>query len=163
MIRLALAALTLALPAGALAQTTTQAQPYLEAGARGDIFEITTSQIALMKSQTPAVRDYAMRMISDHTRATNQALEAAEEASVPAPPAILNAQQRQQITQLLNASGAQFDRLYWQIQVAAHTEALDLHRTYAQTGDTPRLRTFAARIAPPVANHLQMAQRHAAM
>ncbi len=163
MIRTGIATLALALCAPAFAQTTTMAQPYLEAGARGDIFEITTSQIALMKSQNAAVKDFAMRMISDHTRATNQALDAAKDASVVPPPAVLNDQQRQQVTQLLNASGAQFDRLFWQIQVDSHVKSLDLHRTYAQTGDTPRLRTFAARIAPPVQNHLETARRHARM
>ena len=163
MIRTGFATLALALCTPAFAQTTTMAQPYLEAGARGDIFEITTSQIALMKSQDQDVKDFAMRMISDHTRATNQALEAAKDASVLPPPAVLNEQQRQQITQLLNAFGAQFDRLFWQTQVDAHTRALDLHRTYAQRGDTPRLRTFAARIAPPVENHLETARRQAAM
>lgn len=161
--RPALVALALSLSTAAVAQTPEQAQPYLEAAARGDIFEITTSQMALMKSQDPMVRQYAQRMISDHTLATNNALAAATAAGVVPPPAVLNDQQRQQITQLLGASGAQFNRLYWQMQTASHQQALTLQRNYAAEGDTEQLRTFASRIAPVIAEHLEDARRHSAM
>lgn len=162
MIRPAFAALALSLSAtAASAQVPTTAQPYLAAASAGNIFEITTSQIALMKTQNPAIRDFAMRMIADHTLAGNNALAAAKDANIIAPPAILDDQQRAQITQLLNAPAGQFDRLFWKMQVAAHEKSLNLHRTFAQGGNEAQLRTFAARIAPVVENHLEVARRQA--
>jgi len=162
---LSAALMAAAAPLPALAQNAapTTAQPYLEASAKGDIFEITTSMIALQKSQTPAVREFANMMIADHTRTTNRALATAQRASVTPPPAVLDAQQRQQVTQLLNASGPEFDRLYWQIQTAAHQQALALQRNYAQAGDQPMLQGFAARAAPVIAEHLEDAQTQARM
>ena len=163
MLRTALAALTLGLSTAAMAQAPlpTQAQPYLRAAAQGDIFEITTSQVALLKTQNQAIRDYAMRMITDHTLTTNNALAAAVDANVVPPPAVLDEMQREKVGQLLNASGPQFDRLFWQMQVEAHQKALELQRTYAQSGDTAQLRTFAARAAPVIKNHLEVARRYA--
>lgn len=152
-----------AVPLSAQSPLPVTAPAYLEGAARGDIFEITSSQIALQRSQDRMVRDHAMTMISDHTLTTNRALAVAAEQGITPPPAVLDAQQRQMITQLLGASGAEFDRLYWQMQRSSHQQALSLQQNYARNGDLPALRDLAARIAPVVQEHLRMAQRHAGM
>ena len=42
--------------------------------------------------------------------------------------------------------------------VDAHQSALNLLQRYAQDGDTPALKTFAADTAPKVQKHLEMAK-----
>ncbi len=51
-----------------------------------------------------------------------------------------------------------FDRAYKAEQIAAHQEALTLHRNYADQGDLPPLREFAGRTAPVVEMHYGHAQ-----
>ncbi|WP_114945776.1 DUF4142 domain-containing protein [Microvirga calopogonii] len=73
---------------------------------------------------------------------------------VPLPPdkmAMLN--------QLASTSGPQFDRLYGQAQRMAHQEALALHSGYAQAGNDPSLRQFAASVVPHLEHHAADAQR----
>lgn len=63
------------------------------------------------------------------------------------------------LNQLAAASGPQFDRLYGQAQRTGHQEALALHSGYAQAGNDPGLRQFAASVVPHIEHHLADAQR----
>lgn len=157
----ALAAAALATPALAQmpAPTTTSAQPFLMMAAESDIFEISSSQVAIMKSRNPAVRNYATMLIDHHTTTTNTALAQAEAAGIVPPPSILQAPKRDMITQLLAAAPADFDRVYLTQQVPAHEQALALHTTYARSGDNAQLRNAAQAAVPFVTRHLADARR----
>lgn len=143
----------------AMAPTTTQAMPFLMMAAEGDIFEITSSQVAVMKSQNPQVRSYATMLIDHHTMTTNTALRQARAAGITPPPAILQEEKRDMITQLLGAAPADFDRVYLTQQVPSHEQALALQTAYARNGDTPQLRAAAADAVPFVSRHLADARR----
>lgn len=144
------------------AQPTTAAMPFMMLAGESDVFEITTSQIALMKSQNPEVRRYASMLIDHHSRTTNGLLTQAKAAGLTPPPAVLGSRKRALIDQLL-AAGPNVDRVYFQQQVPAHEEALALHTTYSQSGDTPQLRAAAASAVPFVTEHLAEARRMAGM
>lgn len=137
-------------PAGA----KVNAQPYLDTAGQSDVFEITSSQIALRKSANPAVRRYATEMIRHHTMTTNDALAAAKAGGVLPPPPVLNAQYRAMISELNAAGAADFDRLYVGQQALSHRGALELTTGYARTGDNPALRNAARRTVPIVKRHL---------
>ena len=163
-ILLAAALLPFAVPAGAQLQMpppapTTAAMPFLMLASESDIFEITSSQIALTRSQNPRVREYGTMLIRHHTMTTNLALAQAKAAGITPPPAILQQDKRDMITQLLEAQAADFDRVYLSQQVPAHEQALALHSAYARGGDTPQLRTLASSAVPIVQQHLTEARR----
>ena len=69
----ALAALAFAVPATATLPTPSdaaaprQAQAFLFKAGAGDIFEIVTSQMAVQRSASPAVKAFATMRIADHT------------------------------------------------------------------------------------------------
>ena len=63
------------------------------------------------------------------------------------------------LNQLASTSGPQFDRLYGQAQRMGHQEALALHTSYAQAGNDPSLRQFAASVVPHIEHHLEDSQR----
>ena len=169
----ALAAVTLASAAAAQAPSpsnppppppapTTAALPFLALAGESDVFEISSSQTAVMRSQNPDVRRFATMLIDHHTRTSNVALAQAKAAGInPAPPPVLGPQKRAMLDQLMAAPAAEFDRVYMQQQVPAHEEALALHTTYAQSGDTPQLRTAAQGAIPFVTQHLEEARRMA--
>lgn len=163
--RLAALALVLAtVPAAAVAQpadATTRAQSFLATAGMSDVYEITSSQIALMQSQDADVRRFAQMMIAHHTDTTNGALAAAKRAGVTPPPPVLDAAHRDKITALLNAQGPAFDTLYWSQQLAGHQAALALMQGYAANGDTPQLRAAAAATIPVVRQHLAQVQAKA--
>ena len=164
---LVLAASLAALPAAALAQTppppppgaTAQAQPYLMAAGAGDVFEITSSQVALQKSQNPQVRRFATMLIDHHTTTTNNALVAAKSGGVTPPPPVLDQNQRAMIGELMAAAPADFDRVFLAQQLPAHQAALAVNQGYAQGGDVPALRQAAAATVPVVRGHIAQVQR----
>ena len=59
----------------------------------------------------------------------------------------------------MGAEGREFDRLYIDAQIAAHREALQLHRGYAASGEDADLKKAAAEIAPIAEKHLAEARR----
>jgi len=140
------------------------ATPYVMAAGMSDQFEIQSSQIALQKSQNPAVRQFAQMLIAHHTQTTQTLMAAARSAGMTPPPPMLEPMQADMIAQLQGApAGPGFDRLYITQQIPAHQMALALHQTFAARGDVPALRTAAASAVPIVQQHLTEAQRMSGM
>lgn len=136
----------------------TSAMAYVRAAGESDLFEITSSQLALQRTQNPDIRAFASTMIDHHTSTTNTLLAAARAARMISPPAVLRPDKRAMIDQLNGQVGASFDRLYLRQQVMAHGEALAIHTSYAQRGDNAALRAAAAGTVPVVQGHLSTAQ-----
>lgn len=134
--------------------TPTRAMPYVAMAGASDMYEIQSSQLALTKAATPAVRDFAQMMIQHHTMTTQQIMAAAQSAGMTPPPPQLMPMQAQMIQELQGLSGAEFDRAYVRQQRRAHQMALALHSTYANNGDTPQLKQVAATARPVVQQHL---------
>jgi putative membrane protein len=63
------------------------------------------------------------------------------------------------IDELKGAKAKDFDKRYLSQQVDAHKEALTLMHGYATDGDVSSVKGFAAKTAPVVQEHLEMAQR----
>ena len=149
-----------ALPTPPQAAASQEAQAYLFHAGAGDVFEITSSMLAVLKSQKPEVRAFATKLIEHHTMTTNQTLTAAKTGGVMPPPPELSTMQKDMIAQLHAAEpGAAFDRLYMQQQVPAHQMALQVNSGYAQGGDNSTLRQNAAAAVPIIQQHLAEAQQ----
>ena len=146
-------------PPPAAPPVTTAAIPFLQLAGGSDVFEISSSQVALQRSQNPEVRRYAAMLVEHHTLTTNQALAAAKAAGILPPPPVLQPDKRDRITRLFAVAPDGFDREYLTQQVPAHEAALAVHRTYADEGDTPPLRAVAQGAVPIVTRHLEEAKR----
>jgi putative membrane protein len=160
-----LAAMT---PAPSLAQTPpppppaeakTSAMPYVTAAGISDLYEINSSQVALQKSQTPAIRKFATMLIKHHTMTTAATIKAAKKAGLSPTPPALDAGATASIAELQNASPTDFDRLYIGQQIPAHQAALDLHQSYATAGDQAPLRGTARTAVPIVKQHITAAMK----
>ena len=133
---------------------------YVRMAASSDMYEIQSSQIALSKAQSPAVRGFAQMMVRDHSNTTEQLMAAARAAGIPPMTPQMMPMHADMVARLQAASaGASFDRLYAQQQLMAHQQALALHSNYAARGDTPALRAVAGAATPIVRGHLEMVQR----
>lgn len=126
--------------------------------AQGNNAEIQTSQLALEKSQSETVRDYAQRMIEEHTLANQRLADMAAEhgMALPADPGPLNAAIAQELAQL---SGPEFDRAYMSAQENAHLRTIALLRTAITQGQTPEVQAYASEMLPNVTEHYEMASR----
>lgn len=132
---------------------------YVAAAAMGDMYEIQSAEIAPERSQSPQVRELAEMIRTDHTQASASlkqvAPQAAPEAEVPTE---LDERRKGMIDNLRSAPQAEFDRTYRAQQVAAHEEALTLHRGFADNEDGGALAEHARTVVPKIEMHLRMAQ-----
>ena len=159
---------TFALAAGAVLATAAvaHAQPspapaqYVARAGASDKFEIEEARMAERRSHNPRVLAFAQEMVRDHTDSTGKVTAAATRVMGHAPPtAMLEPHQRDNLRDLSSAAPRDFDRTYMTQQTAAHRDALDLHRNYAERGTDPELKRAAAEIRPVVQRHLDMADK----
>lgn len=119
---------------------------------QGNSTEVATSQLALAKSQDARVRQFAERMIADHTRANAELtpLGASQGVVLPKPPGVM----QQATAQMLQGlQGAEFDRQYLAGQVEAHENSITLFHHEALHGQDPQLRAYANRYLPALIAH----------
>lgn len=137
----------------------TKADVFAAKAADSDMFEIAAAKLAATRSTNPSVKKFAMAMEKAHT-ATSTELKAAIAASgaTITLPTMLSADAQGKIDDLTKADAKDFDKKYADSQVDAHQAALNLLQRYAQDGDTPAIKAFAAATAPKVQEHLNMAE-----
>lgn len=147
---------------GALAANTGPLtnEGFVKNAAMSDMFEINAAKIAEKKSTNGGVRKFAAEMIKAHT-ATTAGLKAALAKSgvVVTLPTALDERHQGMVDNLNAAKPEDFDKEYMNQQVAAHKEALDLMKGYADHGDNAALKAAATGTAPKVQSHLDMAQK----
>ena len=136
------------------AMSPLSAPGYMQMAASSDLFEIESSRMALQMSRNQAVRSFAQTMINDHSRTSSEMTSVAQQIGLDPPPPQMLPHHQDMLQRLREVPLADFDRAYKAEQIAAHEEALTLHRNYADRGDVDPFRTLAARAAPIVEMHL---------
>lgn len=134
---------------------TPTGQEFADKAAKSDAFEIASAKLALEKSKSADIKNFASMMIEDHTASTAKIKKAAKEAS-PAitPDATLTDDMRGKLADLAKLTGADFDKEYADQQIDAHQSALSLMTLYADSGDVASLKVAAGDIKPKVQAHL---------
>jgi putative membrane protein len=130
---------------------------YMAMAASSDMFEIQSSQLALQMSRNPAVQQFAQMMVGDHSRTTQNMMAVAQQVGLSPPPPQMMPHHAEMLERLRTA-GPDFDSAYKREQIAAHQEALNLHRNYAAQGDNPAFRTLAQQTVPIIEAHYGHAQ-----
>lgn len=119
----------------------------------GNLFEIESSQLALDRPVSPAVKAFARTMVDDHAAAGVRLREVIAVAHVAAPPEKLDARRIAQLEALRAASDDQFEKAYLDLQRKAHDEAVALFEGYAAGGENAALRAVAAELLPRLRAH----------
>jgi len=152
----------LAVPAAAqTAQTALSPQDFVTSAAVSNQFEIESSKVALEKSSSDAVKEFAHEMIADHGKAGDELKQAADKANVP-PATDLDGDRKAQVDALRNKAGVEFDQAYVVAQVKAHDDAVSVFSAYADHGTQSDLKAFAADTLPTLRKHQEEARRLAA-
>jgi putative membrane protein len=157
----ALAALALAAPAVAPAkaphgQVSAADKIWLQSGIEGDLFEIAGGKIAQQRASSQAVKDYAARLIADHTKSLKEATALAKAHGVKVPKA--PSQSEQWELKMVGAlSGTAFDAAYADLEAADHQQ--DIAETTEEVADGTNLgvRRAAKKDLPTLRAHLRIA------
>jgi putative membrane protein len=164
------------------------AQQFVSDAAIGGMKEVRLSELALDKSQNPQVRDFAMRMVHDHSEANSKLAEIAQQKGLNLPatntfaindpnwnnPMLTGSEQvkdgyllttnlpvatYQGVKHLRSLSGKEFDDAYIRDMVSDHIMTIHEFEVAQRNLSDPELRQFASTTLPTLRMHSEMAQR----
>ena len=130
---------------------------WLQTSIQGDRFEIAGGQLALSKSQTPAIRTLAQTLIKDHTKSLREAktLANALHTQIPHSPSFSETWELQVVGSF---SGAEFDKWYASLEVQDHKQDIAEASNEAKNGKQAHVRKSARRELPILKTHLRLSK-----
>jgi putative membrane protein len=131
-------------------------QAFLAKAFQANMFEIELGNLA-QRSSNPMVKQYAQRMVTDHTNLQNQLKTVASAQGVTLPTTVTPSD-RATIDRLSKLSGADFDREYINTMVKDHKEDISEFHHEATMGTMPTVKTYAANALPTLHEHLTLAE-----
>ncbi len=130
---------------------------FLTQAAQGGKAEVKLSQLALQKADNQDVKQFAQRMIDDHTKMNQQVSDMASQKNITLPDTPSRAQQAE-YNKLSKLSGKKFDKEFMSYNVKDHTKDVRDFRKQAAQGTDPDVKQMAAQAVPELQGHLQMAR-----
>jgi putative membrane protein len=138
-------------------QLSTSDKQFLTKAAQGGEAEVELGQLAQQKSQDPKVKEFAKRMVDDHSKANEKlkSLASSKGVDLPSQP---DAKEKAEKERLSKLSGEQFDRAYMKHMLKDHEKDVSEFRKEAQAAKDPDVKQFASSTLPTLEDHLKQAQ-----
>jgi putative membrane protein len=163
-----LAALALGLAAAASAQTSTsdssgsstlahRDRSFMEKAAENSSQELALSQLAADHSQNSDVKEFAAKMVSDHTALNSKLMALASQKGVSLDKYVTKGQQ-DDYDSLSKENGPDFDKDYLKHMVKGHTDTVELFKSEGAKSHDSDLAGFANDNVMTIQHHLDMAQ-----
>ncbi len=150
--------LTMGLASGAFAGDT---EDFVKKASMSNLFEIESSKLAQQKAQKTSVKNFANKMILDHTQAGNDLKSAVGTADID--PSLvatkLDKDHQEKLNDLRNESAEDFDAAYMEAQEDLHDTAISLFEDYAESGENAQLKQFATKTLPVLQSHEDMTDK----
>jgi putative membrane protein len=126
-----------------------------EAGA-GGLAEVELSKIA-QKSENADIKNFADRMVQDHTTANQELMTISTGLGIDVPKA-LDAEHERMRQKLAGLHGKAFDEQYMRDMVEDHNKAVMLFQAEERSGHSVELKQFAQKTLPILQTHQKVAQ-----
>jgi putative membrane protein len=123
-----------------------------------NLLEIRMGSVAARRSTNPAVKQFAQRMVTDHTTMGNEWTSLASRLGLGTTSA-LDVNQQQVVSQLSSVPAAQFDQQYMSDAVQMHQNVIGLLQSRGASAQNVDVRQLAAKGLPIIEQHLTMAQQ----
>ena len=151
---LAIAGAASAAQSGALAKGD---RTFIEKAAQGGIAEVELGNLAQQKAQNQQVKDFAARMVKDHSKANDElkSIASAKGVTVPAEMDKSAVKEKEKLEKLADAK---FDREYMGHMVKDHKKDVKEFADVAKNAKDSDVKNFAATTLPTLQEHLTLAQ-----
>ena len=132
-------------------------QHFVREAADGGMAEVELGQLAVDKASNPQVKEFAQRMVADHSKANDQLKQIAANKGIelPAEPSPKCKATKDRLSKL---SGEQFDKAYMSDMLMDHKKDVAAFKSESANGQDPDIKQFAAQTLPTLEDHLQQAQ-----
>jgi putative membrane protein len=129
---------------------------FIKEAAQNDLFEVESSKLAVGKTQG-LVKEFADRMVMDHTKSATDLKRMAQSAGIELPEDV-SSLHRALLNHLRGLSANDFAKQYITDQIGAHKYAVSLLSRYRSRGENLAVKAWANRTLPDLQHHLEMAQ-----
>jgi putative membrane protein len=132
-------------------------EEWLMMSIQGDLFEIQGGKLAKQKATTQIVRDLAERLIEDHTKSLQDAVDVAHELGIDVPDEPSPTQQWE-LRAVAQFHGSDFDRWYSDLEVQDHIQDIQEAQDEIDKGCNDKIRQLAEDDLPVLKQHLELAR-----
>lgn len=134
---------------------------FLQLAIDGGAKEVQLSEQAQEKAQSALVKEFAARIVDDHSQSNKELLELNQKLLTSGGPPYkrVSSSVRKEVEQLNRLTGADFDRRYMQIMLEDHEESVALFEREVERGRDPQLKALAQKQLPTLRDHLQRARK----
>jgi putative membrane protein len=131
---------------------------FMMEAAMGGKAEVAMAQLALERASSDSVKQYAQKMIDDHTKAGEELMQVSSMKGITLPMEP-DAKHKALLVKMQGVSGAEFDSMYIKMAgVQDHQKMEKLFMTEGSKGKDVDAKAFAAKTLPTVQEHLRMAR-----
>jgi putative membrane protein len=139
-------------------RSNTSDQSFIRESSLGGRAEVEAGHLAEQRSSSAEVKEFARRMVADHTKGNDSLAPLAKMNGVPLP-RDLDMDHQVMRAQLSKLQAGAFDRAYLQAQVSDHQKTAQLLEYEIGAGQSERVKAYARMMLPTVLDHLEHAQR----
>ena len=125
---------------------------------QGGMAEVQLGQLTLQKSNNDQVKQFAQRMIDDHTKLGDQMKPVAQQLGVSDPNGV-SKKDKSTMAKLQALSGPAYDEAYIRDMVKDHKQDLSDFQAEASSGQDQTVKDAANQGSKVIAQHLQMIQQ----
>jgi len=121
----------------------------------GSMAEVELGRLAVKQAASSDVKQFAQKMIEDHSKAVDELKQLAGRKKVNLPPDV-TPKHKEVMEKLSKLQRADFDREYVKEMVAAHEKDVAAFTGVSQNATDADVKAFAAKTLPTLQMHLQM-------
>jgi putative membrane protein len=130
---------------------------FITSAAEANLAEIDMAKMVGQKATDPAVKDFANRMVTDHTQASQNLASVAEMNGVKLPTEA-SAAERNQKSELEKLSGAQLNDAYLRDELQGHKETISAFESEIEHGQNQEAKNYAEQTLPTLQDHIRIAE-----
>jgi putative membrane protein len=132
-------------------------EEWLKMSIQGDRFEIQGGNLAQDKGTSQLVRDLGARLVKDHTKSLQDAVDVAEKLGIDVPDEPSPTQQWQ-LRAVAQFKGADFDKWYSDLEVQDHLQDIEEAQSEVDKGCNKDIKQLAEDDLPVLKQHLELAR-----
>jgi putative membrane protein len=121
--------------------------------------EVQLGQLAAQKSESDDVKQFAQKMVSDHSQMANQWFKPVAKQLGVSEPNGPSKKDKKEIAKLQAMSGADFDREYITMMVKDHQQDLKEFKSEADSAQDPNVKQIAEQGSKVISQHLQLIEQ----
>jgi len=134
-------------------------QAFVSKALQGNAAEVQLGQLAEQKSQSDDVKQYAQKMVSEHSQMSDKWFKPVAKQLNVSEPKGLSKKDKKLMEKLQGLSGQEFDTEYIQAMVKDHKEDLKEFQSEAQAAQDPNVKQIAQQGTKVIEQHLQVIEQ----